>query len=34
METTKFNHINGDFKTYELLKQFFFDIGHNVEDLY
>lgn len=32
METTMFNHINGDYKTYDLLKRFFIDIGHNVED--
>jgi len=32
METTKFNHINGDYKTYDLLKRFFIDIGHEVED--
>ena len=32
METTMFNHINGDYKTYDLLKRFFIDIGHDVED--
>jgi hypothetical protein len=32
METTKFNHINGDYKTYDLLKRFFIDIGHEVEE--
>ncbi|MDI9862334.1 hypothetical protein [Flectobacillus roseus] len=32
METTKFNHINGDYITYDLLKRFFIDIGHDVED--
>lgn len=32
METTKFNHINADYKTYDLLKRFFIDIGHDVED--
>jgi hypothetical protein len=32
METTKFNHINGDYKTYNLLKRFFIDIEHDVED--
>jgi hypothetical protein len=32
METTKFNHIKGDYKTYELLKSFFIDIGHEVEN--
>ncbi len=31
METSMFNHINGDYKTYDLLKEFFIDIGHNVE---
>ena len=32
METKMFNHINGDVATYDLLKKFFIDIGHNVED--
>lgn len=32
METKINNHINGDNKTYDLLKQFFIDIGHNVEN--
>ena len=32
METTKFNHINGDWRTYDLLKRFFIDIGHEVEN--
>jgi hypothetical protein len=32
METSRFNHVNGDFKTYDLLKKFFIDIGHDVED--
>lgn len=32
METKMFHHINGDYKTYELLKHFFIDIGHNVEE--
>ena len=32
METTKFNHINGDSKTYDLLKKFFIDIGHKVKN--
>lgn len=32
METTKFNHINGDWRTYDLLKRFFIDIGHDVEE--
>lgn len=31
METTMFNHINADYKTYELLNRFFIDIGHKVE---
>ncbi len=31
METKMFNHINGDFKTYDLFKHFFIDIGHEVE---
>jgi hypothetical protein len=33
METVMFKHINGDFKTYDLLKHFFFEIGHEVEAL-
>lgn len=32
METTKFNHINADYKTYDMLRRFFIDIGHEVED--
>ena len=32
METKMFNHINGDYETYDLLKRFFIDIGHDVED--
>jgi hypothetical protein len=32
METKMFDHINGDYKTYDLLKRFFIDIGHEVED--
>jgi hypothetical protein len=32
MQTTKFNHIKCDYKTYELLKRFFIDIGHEVEN--
>lgn len=32
MATKKFNHINGDNETYNLLKRFFIDIGHDVED--
>jgi hypothetical protein len=31
METKCFNHINGDFETYYLLKKFFIGIGHKVE---
>ncbi|WP_207534691.1 hypothetical protein [Desertivirga arenae] len=31
METNRFNHINGDAKTYNLLRQFFIDLGHAVE---
>jgi hypothetical protein len=34
METTKFNHIEADCKTYDLLKQFFIDIGHEVKNDY
>jgi hypothetical protein len=32
METKMFNHINGDYETYYLLKKFFIDIGHHVEE--
>lgn len=32
METKVFNHVNGDYKTYDLFKRFFIDIGHEVED--
>lgn len=32
METKMFNHIDGDFKTYDLFKSFFIDIGHEVEE--
>jgi hypothetical protein len=32
METKMFDRINGDYKTYDLLKRFFIDIGHEVED--
>lgn len=32
METKKFKHISADYKTYDLLKRLFIDIGHNVED--
>jgi hypothetical protein len=31
MEITMFNHINADYQTYDLLKRFFIDIGHEVE---
>lgn len=31
METEIFNHINGDFITYDLLKHFFIKAGHDVE---
>jgi hypothetical protein len=33
METSKFKYINSDYKTYDLLKRFFIDIGHEIEDL-
>jgi hypothetical protein len=32
METKMFSHIDGDYKTYDLLKRFFIDIGHEVEN--
>ena len=32
METKRYNHINGDVNTYDLLRQFFLDLGHNIED--
>ena len=32
METKMFDHINGDYETYDLFKRFFIDIGHDVED--
>jgi hypothetical protein len=32
MESSIFNHIDGDYKTYDLLKRFFIDLGHNVEN--
>ncbi len=32
METKMFSHINGDNKTYDLLRQYFIDLGHNIED--
>lgn len=31
METKKFHHINGDTKTYLLLREFFISLGHKVE---
>jgi hypothetical protein len=31
METKKFDHVNADNKTYDLLKKLFIDIGHDVE---
>jgi hypothetical protein len=32
METKMFNLLNADYETYDLLKRFFIDIGHDVED--
>ncbi len=32
METKMFNHINGEYETYDLLKRFLIDIGHDVEE--
>lgn len=32
METSGFNHIEGDYVTYDLLKRFFIEIGHEVEE--
>jgi hypothetical protein len=32
METKMFNHINADWETYDLLKRFFIDIGHDIEN--
>jgi hypothetical protein len=32
METKMFSHINGDYETYDLLKRYFIDIGHEVEE--
>ncbi len=32
METKMFKHVNGDRETYKLLRQFFIDCGHNIED--
>lgn len=31
METSKFNYVRADSKTYKLLRQYFTDIGHKVE---
>ena len=31
METELFNHINADFNTYELMREYFIEIGHKVE---
>ncbi|MEH1006895.1 MULTISPECIES: hypothetical protein [unclassified Winogradskyella] len=31
METELFNHINADFKTYELMREFLIEIGHKIE---
>ena len=32
METKRFSHINADYETYDLLKRFFIELGHEVED--
>jgi hypothetical protein len=32
METKMFNHINGDNETYDMLRQYFIDLGHKIED--
>lgn len=32
METKVFSHINGDNKTYDLLRQYFIDLGHKIEN--
>ena len=32
LETARFNHINADWQTYDLLKRFFIKIGHDVEN--
>ena len=32
METKMFKHINGDYETYKLLRQFFIECGHDVEE--
>lgn len=31
METKMFHHIEGGYKTYDLFKRFFIEIGHEVE---
>jgi hypothetical protein len=31
METELFNHINADFKTYELMQEYLIEIGHKIE---
>ncbi|WP_138434403.1 hypothetical protein [Winogradskyella algicola] len=31
MVTELFNHINADFKTYELMREYFIEIGHKIE---
>ncbi|MFM2386983.1 MAG: hypothetical protein RL660_1740 [Bacteroidota bacterium] len=33
METKMWSHINGDIKTYGMLRQYFIDLGHNIEDM-
>lgn len=32
METTPDHYLNGDYETYDLLKKFFIEMGHDVED--
>lgn len=32
METKMFNHVDADLETYSLLREFFIELGHNVED--
>lgn len=32
METKMFSHINGDTRTYDLLRQYFINLGHKIED--
>jgi hypothetical protein len=32
METKMFNHINADTETYNLMREFFIELGHKVED--